>query len=865
MNRIRKALKPIRKFVHKYVNGTKGMISIFLALVMSPLLSVSLLLVESARYQSTIQMVEEIMDCAGFSSLAEYDEYLDSRFGTMAVSQKEDINSTFSNYMKKSMTSAGQSVSLTALSAIGEYPLSDSEIFRQQIQEQTEFSVPAKLLLEGFNVKDLMGGLEDKFNKATDISEKAKKVKDGADAAKYVTDAIAAIQKAKAKAETVSEKLQAYKDAYDNPNTDADFLGAVNKIRRCAEAHDEAVDYYDEANNTVYYKDGYDYDVLRSDLNDAWDEMMNTYKPNYENAAKELKSSIQDFKMSLTGANGCIAKINDAIVKLNKLSGDLGNASFGTKAFATVVSTLETVKKSIDTYLAGASESIMDGTMEDLQSQIDNLGLMERSSLAPGDGTINANWTDTTIDYTMYPPVNVGIKLNPDGVILTFANAEILLAKLAEDQESANCLKKLVAVFNSVKELSFLYDGTLDSKVDANSLYFNSAGVSFVDSVLIESLGNIVKGVEDVASLFTGGGLGALITGVIEVIVGFLEFLASVVLWVGKLVVNIGRVLLELGGNVVTGNAGEEGNKLLLFGYATYNFPNRTTYDDAKGQNLQGTVKWREVAALSGATSTTPSLSGSFMDLKDLKSEDGGTDAAFVGAELEYLLGGSKSEIQNQTIGVFNLYMMRMVLDVVAMLTNNETRGYLSKGMAGIIAFIVIALVEPLLDVFILVNPGKEGKAATIPFFKSDYIYFTATGLPHLMKCIEEMSAGAAIKGKLGQVLQNGVAKQPPASTEGGSGGSGGSEIGSKINSCNYTEHLFVLLILSVETDTLVQRMQNIVSMEGKAKYGTDFRLDHAYTYIKGNVEYTLNPMFKIDTLTQQGLFKGKRVRYAGY
>lgn len=101
MNRIRKALKPIRKFVHKYVNGTKGMISIFLALVMSPLLSVSLLLVESARYQSTIQMVEEIMDCAGFSSLAEYDEYLDSRFGTMAVSQKEDINSTFSNYMKK--------------------------------------------------------------------------------------------------------------------------------------------------------------------------------------------------------------------------------------------------------------------------------------------------------------------------------------------------------------------------------------------------------------------------------------------------------------------------------------------------------------------------------------------------------------------------------------------------------------------------------------------------------------------------------------------------------------------------------------------------------------------------------------------
>ena len=88
MKRIKKIYKKIGTFFHKYINGTKGAVSLLLTLVMTPLLSTSLILVESARYQNAVQLMEEIMDSAAFSTLAEYDAFVDERFGLLSVSQE---------------------------------------------------------------------------------------------------------------------------------------------------------------------------------------------------------------------------------------------------------------------------------------------------------------------------------------------------------------------------------------------------------------------------------------------------------------------------------------------------------------------------------------------------------------------------------------------------------------------------------------------------------------------------------------------------------------------------------------------------------------------------------------------------------
>ena len=64
----------------------KGTVTIFLALVTTPLLMFTLMLVESVRYQSEIETMLELMDNASLSTLANYDEFMQKRFGLLSIS-----------------------------------------------------------------------------------------------------------------------------------------------------------------------------------------------------------------------------------------------------------------------------------------------------------------------------------------------------------------------------------------------------------------------------------------------------------------------------------------------------------------------------------------------------------------------------------------------------------------------------------------------------------------------------------------------------------------------------------------------------------------------------------------------------------
>ncbi len=875
MKRIKRALKPARKFFHRYINGTKGMISIFLALIMSPLLSISLLLVESARYQSAIQMIEEVMDCAGFSTLAEYDTFLDERFGLMSVSQDLDINSTFSDYMSKSITSTGKSVTLTPASAIGVYPLSDTEIFKQQLQEQSEVSVPTKLMLDAFNVRDMIKEVETYFtDKVPELSQTVSDVKSGADAASYLKKAVEAIENTAQKAKDVSDKYNEYKSAYD------DFKEKV--CQTVDKAHDlEGVfDHYDPDTNTNYYTDIDQANIYISELvgddpyvyGGKWGELLSS-RDTYVDKAQNLKKSIQALKSSITGEDGCIQKIEDAISKIKKFSSEMDKSGLGDAAVSGFLSKLESTKTQVNIYVTGSVDLSMDTAITSLDEQITHLGKIEGSAGDPYSGTFNATWYTngatwhsdviTKLEANSYGYINVGAEIVSMEAALTAIVAD--LNSVANDSGSEAVINDFLKVFDSLKELNCLYDDTLSNIVSVDSLYKDTS-LSPSDITAITALGLLIQGIQDIAALFMEGSIVKLFTGLTEVIAGFITFLAAVVVWAGNVLYNIGRIAAGLISNV---GSDESWNDILLYGYATYNFPNRTTYDDVKGQNLPATYTWRKVADLSGASITTPSLTGRIWDLQDLKigADASGSDNSFVGAEMEYLLVGSKSEIQNQTLTFFNLYMLRLVFDTIAIFNNSETKAYKQIPYVGIVLFVVVILVEPFIDVFLLVNPGKDGKASEIPLYKKDYIYFTATGLPYLLGKLDELSSGIEVKGQIVDGLKAGLKAQME---KGGMSTLPISEATKKdttgLYQCTYTEHMFLMMILLLDPDTMVTRMQNVVSMEGKAKYGADsFNLENAYTYVYGSVDYTLNPMLKIDSLTKSGLFKGKKTRYAGY
>lgn len=82
-----------------------------------------------------------------------------------------------------------------------------------------------------------------------------------------------------------------------------------------------------------------------------------------------------------------------------------------------------------------------------------------------------------------------------------------------------------------------------------------------------------------------------------------------------------------------------------------------------------------------------------------------------------------------------------------------------------------------------------------------------------------------------------------------------------------YNEYMKLMMLLSVSQEDLLKRIQNIIQMESAQQYRTQhqFKLDRAYTYIYSKADVTLNPMFHLDTLTKNGLFRFHREAYSGY
>lgn len=81
---------------------TKGVISVFLIIVMLPLFTSAVLLVDGARYQSAKTMIQEAGDLAAYSTISNYNSDLKERYGLFALSDG-NVQSTFEKYFKETL------------------------------------------------------------------------------------------------------------------------------------------------------------------------------------------------------------------------------------------------------------------------------------------------------------------------------------------------------------------------------------------------------------------------------------------------------------------------------------------------------------------------------------------------------------------------------------------------------------------------------------------------------------------------------------------------------------------------------------------------------------------------------------------
>ena len=283
-----------------------------------------------------------------------------------------------------------------------------------------------------------------------------------------------------------------------------------------------------------------------------------------------------------------------------------------------------------------------------------------------------------------------------------------------------------------------------------------------------------------------------------------------------------------------------------MYGSAAYSLPNRTNYDS--GKTLAG-YSYSTIFDMAGGVKRGDAITGSISELSTLTNSSG-SDKMFKGAEAEYILVGSTNELMNQSVAFFDLYLFRLVCDLIPVLKNGEVSAMAAlAGPGSWVVKLAIALAEPMLDTIILVNSSKSSQ-----YISKKTLYLTGSGITLLLQDLTNITGVSQnLKDKIKDSI---VAKNGDASA-----------IDKGIIDATYTEHLLLLMLLSVNQQTYMQRLQNIIQLESAVKNESEFtfKLSKAYTYINTDVTYTLNPMFNIDSLTDNGLFTANSNQYSGY
>ncbi len=217
--------RKIRRFFRKYVNGTKGIISIFLVLLMLPFLSIAGILINAARVNSALAIFDEALCNASNSTLGTYDDFLRKRFGLLAVSQsgkasgyteQEFINDLFQSYVDENMKVLNNTYDKDVINATGIFPLGNKNVLKEAIYEASKYSVPTKLAMDGLFIEDLLKKLCSPLDKAS------KFVNCAADLGEVVVDAdklAEKLQEAQDDVDDLYDKISAYNTAYN------DFIG----------------------------------------------------------------------------------------------------------------------------------------------------------------------------------------------------------------------------------------------------------------------------------------------------------------------------------------------------------------------------------------------------------------------------------------------------------------------------------------------------------------------------------------------------------------------------------------------------------------------------------------------------------------
>lgn len=824
---MKKRMKKIKLWFNKYINGTKGVISLFLALVMLPFSSTALIIVESARYQNAIELVDEMLDCIGLSSIADFDTYLEDRFGLLAMSQETSPSANFNKYMSANMPALNNSFKYTSSSVNGVYPLGNDGVMKAQLMEYSEITAMSEALYNGLKVDDLLKklykqmGVED-LNKIADATTKV------ADVASSAADLVNAIKTSITEYDKYKTQLSEYKSAVSTFQTKAaNLITALNDAKGNLEADADPDDIYD----VQAVKDAIkECETARNTLKTETGEM--------SSSVAKMKSTVEKL---FTTTNKIAENANSAKDKINSATGTTLQEDCTTSTSEWIIEVASELTNALETLVDEVTYGAeMQEQIRLLDAQKIKVGKVVCDKASDGDTSkyyIDANSSSSTINSDFAAITIDSVRNGFDSVLQSTIDQLDRENENAISDEQSNSLGKLLDLAGEMLKVTAFYNGELDANVKPSAFHrYNANDVSFASTAVMESLTTIVQSGEDFVDSLTEVNVLKALKAAAEFLLGIGEFLVGIIAWVTETCINLVKLIAS---------GSEIYDTFLLSAYSVYNMPCRINYDS--GSSLSG-YSYSKIFNTMGGT-TGNKVTGSMADLKTLMASPGsGSDAGFRGAEVEYLLIGDENELLNQSTAFFNLYMMRMICNLKPIFGSTQIKTMAGAAtVAGWVVYVAIIMAEPMIDALLLVNGQK------VPLIKdNEWCYLTPAGMVYLLTILPKMTGlSTSSQNMIKDAIVAGNGEPKPKGDY----------------PMNYQDHMMVLMMLTVSQPKMLSRIANLVQMEAAEYYKTSytFDLDKSYTYLEANVTGTLNSMFDMEALTKDGPFSISRKRIIGY
>ena len=871
-----------------------------------------------------------------------------------------NLGSVVKSYLDKQHTTDMAGARITGVSAEGVYALNDTKILMQQIQSSSNVLAPYNMAVNGLAIDSLIEQIDDLLLKAKCFDKMLDMVSSGAEVIdsevdlfeklEGLYDELKKVKDAKAKYDSDYEKWK------DSVNALIDHLNDEPDRDDYTSKNPDGTEDFDESSYNAAMDE---WNSKKADLIADVDNKKSNYSTSVGNAASamgalstavgEAMDSLSQFSdkiesFEISSAKYDVATFNNEIDDKVKALEEKGKTAVGEEKtqIENEIASLNNTKDigsnvvNVNSEIADNTKSTRDltddlinsletATIDFLKNKLDEekarVDEYSANSISSGSSAPSEDSYHSATDVGNYTPELLdAIK---DQALETLKNDALEQLKgLVKAMQSLFKLDGIYSVglnanisddlWNTLPtNTTYSYDAPLFAQSDLELSNKYKAGMGFSASpeddpgiavlhmeelfnAVINSLESFVNSAEGIIT-FTYD-----ITHPIKSLKQYLSLLKEVFVSVVTLVKNTVE-LVSFMTQKPDAILSMFQRRAVLMDYLVNTMPNRTTF--SSGSTLTGykysSIKLADVdlaaqvltfGGRSGlvASNAYSLIHGAFRQ-----------DKCFVGAELEYIMAGTQSEIYNQ-MQVFKwLYVFRLLLDVAPVLINSEVQ-QISNALAAvpyagpflkIIYIVATVFAEPFADCIVLVNGGD---VKLIKYEKSD-VYLTPSGITGFVSELTTIKI-AGLTSQTDDTAQKlreeankdivdlqkdwekttGVSTEyvkpfantkDPVKPDVSKGVEFRDDYLTALNERNYTEHCFILMLLLGSNDSYLQRTADIITMEKTASAGAGetFHIENAYTCIRAEATGSMVQVFPIPSLSSSSVLSFDRVEYRGY